>query len=117
MKAFILAAGRGERLIPLTDKTPKPLIKVGSHSLIEHHLHNLQNAGISDVVINISWLGDQIRKTLGDGSRYQLNISYSDEGMRLLRQLAALSKPFPYWVTVLFSLSMLISGRTTTFRI
>ncbi len=80
MKAMILAAGRGERLRPHTDITPKPLIQVGKHRLIEYHLLNLARAGISDVVINISWLADQIRETLGDGSNYSLNIIYSDEG-------------------------------------
>jgi MurNAc alpha-1-phosphate uridylyltransferase len=80
MKAMILAAGRGERLRPHTDITPKPLIQVGKHRLIEYHLLNLARAGIKDVVINISWLADQIRETLGDGSNYSLNIIYSDEG-------------------------------------
>jgi MurNAc alpha-1-phosphate uridylyltransferase len=80
MKAMILAAGRGERLRPHTDITPKPLIQVGKHRLIEYHLLNLARAGIRDVVINISWLADQIRETLGDGSNYSLNIIYSDEG-------------------------------------
>jgi len=80
MKAMILAAGRGERLRPHTDITPKPLIQVGQHRLIEYHLLNLARAGIKDVVINISWLADQIRNALGDGSSYSLNIIYSDEG-------------------------------------
>lgn len=84
MKAFILAAGRGERLKPLTDTTPKPLIKVGQHRLIEYHLYNLAAAGIEDVIINISWLGKQIQETLGDGEKYKLNISYSDEGEEVL---------------------------------
>ncbi|MGB5643766.1 MAG: sugar phosphate nucleotidyltransferase, partial [Gammaproteobacteria bacterium] len=80
MKAMILAAGRGERLRPHTDITPKPLIQVGQHRLIEYHLLNIANAGIRDVVVNISWHADQIRDTLGDGSRYAVNIVYSDEG-------------------------------------
>ena len=62
MKAFLLAAGRGERLRPLTDTTPKPLLQVGPHKLIEYHLYNLAAAGIKQVVINTSWLGDQIQQ-------------------------------------------------------
>lgn len=95
MKAMILAAGRGERLKPLTDKTPKPLLKVGDRSLIEYHLINLKHAGISDVVINISWLGELIKKTLGDGSEYNLNISYSDEGNSALETAGGIIKALP----------------------
>jgi MurNAc alpha-1-phosphate uridylyltransferase len=79
MKAFILAAGRGERLRPLTDTTPKPLLKVGGQSLIEYHLHGLAKAGFHDVVINIAWLGEQIQAALGTGERYDLRITYSHE--------------------------------------
>ena len=80
MKSMILAAGRGERLRPHTDITPKPLIQVGEHRLIEYHLINLANAGITDIIINTSWLADQIKATLGDGSRYSVKIVYSFEG-------------------------------------
>lgn len=79
MKAMILAAGRGERLRPLTDTTPKPLLKVGEYSLIEHHLMALKKAGIEDVVVNLAWLGDQIESQLGDGSQYGVDIHYSYE--------------------------------------
>jgi len=79
MKAMILAAGRGERLRPLTDTTPKPLMQVGAHSLIEYHLLALKKAGIEDIVINLAWLGDQIESRLGDGSHYGVNIRYSYE--------------------------------------
>lgn len=79
MYAMILAAGRGERLRPLTDSIPKPLLKAGPRLLIEHHLHALSAAGFSDVVINLGHLGQQIIDYLGDGSRYQLSIHYSDE--------------------------------------
>jgi MurNAc alpha-1-phosphate uridylyltransferase len=79
MKAFILAAGRGERLRPLTDSTPKPLLKVGGQSLIEYHPHGLAKAGFHDVVINIAWLGEQIQAALGTGERYDLRITYSHE--------------------------------------
>ncbi len=79
MRAMILAAGRGERLRPLTDATPKPLLKVEGQPLIVHHLHSLVKAGISEVVINLWHLGEQIKATLGDGQRYGLNIQYSIE--------------------------------------
>jgi len=83
MKAIILAAGRGERLRPLTDSVPKPLIKAGEKSLIEYHLENLANAGFKDIVINTAWLAETIHQQLGDGSHYGLNIKYSDEGEAL----------------------------------
>jgi len=79
MKAMILAAGRGERLRPLTDNTPKPLIQAGRHRLIEYHLMNLKNAGFKDIVINVAWLGQKIIERLGDGSRYGVQIQYSNE--------------------------------------
>ena len=79
MKAMILAAGRGERMRPLTDRTPKPLLKVGGKCLIEYHLDNIRQAGIREVVINHAWLGEQIEAALGDGGRYGLTIHYSRE--------------------------------------
>jgi len=79
MRAMILAAGRGERLRPVTDTTPKPLLEVGGHSLIEHHLIKLARAGFREVVINLAHLGEMIRDTLGDGSNWDLNIHYSQE--------------------------------------
>jgi len=83
MKAMILAAGRGERMRPLTDTTPKPLLKVNQHRLIEHHIFNLKTAGITELVINTAWLADQIHQHLGDGSNYGVSIQYSDEGEAL----------------------------------
>lgn len=79
MDAFILAAGRGERLRPLTDARPKPLLEVGGRPLIEHHLHALRRAGFGRVIINLAWLGGQIRDALGDGTRFGLAIVYSEE--------------------------------------
>lgn len=76
---MLLAAGHGSRLRPLTDTTPKPLLKVGALSLIEHHLTRLQTMGFQHVVINIAHLAKQITQTLGDGKNYGLNIEYSDE--------------------------------------
>jgi len=80
MKAMILAAGKGERLRPLTLHTPKPLVRAGGVPLIEYHLRALKAAGFTDVVINHAWLGQQIEDYLGDGQRLGLNIAYSPEG-------------------------------------
>lgn len=76
---MILAAGRGERMRPLTDNLPKPLLKVAGKMLIEYHLEKLKSAQITEVVINHAWLGEKIEQALGDGSRYGLNITYSAE--------------------------------------
>jgi MurNAc alpha-1-phosphate uridylyltransferase len=80
MRAMLLAAGRGERMRPITDSTPKPLVRVGGRPLIAWHLAALARAGIREVVINLSWLGAQVRATLGDGRDYGVAITYSDEG-------------------------------------
>jgi N-acetyl-alpha-D-muramate 1-phosphate uridylyltransferase len=80
MKAILLAAGRGERLRPLTDTRPKPLIEVGGRPLIAWHLAALARAGIREVVINLSWLGAQLRAALGDGAAFGVRIHYSEEG-------------------------------------
>jgi len=77
---MILAAGRGERLRPLTDHTPKPLLPVRGKPLVEWHLESLARIGVREVVINLSWLGDRIRAALGDGARWSLRIHYSEEG-------------------------------------
>jgi MurNAc alpha-1-phosphate uridylyltransferase len=79
MKAMILAAGRGERMRPLTDHIPKPLLKVGGKSLIVWHLERLAKAGFKQVVINHAHLGAQIEHALGDGSQWGLHIQYSPE--------------------------------------
>ncbi|NDY96562.1 nucleotidyltransferase family protein [Wenzhouxiangella sp. C33] len=76
---MILAAGRGERLRPLTDRTPKPLIEVGGKPLIAHHLERLAGAGFDQVVVNLAWLGEQIEQALGDGSSFGVDIAYSRE--------------------------------------
>lgn len=80
MKAMILAAGKGERMRPLTLHTPKPLVRAGGVPLIEYHLNALREAGFHDLVINHAWLGQQIEDWLGDGQRFGLNIRYSPEG-------------------------------------
>jgi MurNAc alpha-1-phosphate uridylyltransferase len=79
-KALILAAGRGERMRPLTDHTPKPLLRVRGKPLIEWHLDALARAGVREVVVNTAWLEDQFPAALGDGSRWGLTIRYSMEG-------------------------------------
>jgi MurNAc alpha-1-phosphate uridylyltransferase len=76
---MLLAAGRGERMRPLTLERPKPLLAVGGHALIDWHLQRLAAAGIGDVVVNVSWLGAQIEAHCGDGAAYGLNIRYSRE--------------------------------------
>ncbi len=83
-RAMIFAAGRGERMRPLTDSTPKPLLEVGGKRLIEWHLEKLARIGIRDVVINTSHLAEQFPPTLGDGSRWNLHITYSHEGPQAL---------------------------------
>ncbi|MBS0378066.1 MAG: nucleotidyltransferase family protein [Proteobacteria bacterium] len=104
MKAMVLAAGRGERLRPLTDRIPKPLVEVRGEPLIVRHLRALRRAGITQVVVNLSWLGEKLRAALGDGAAFGLSITYSEEGPVPLetgggirRALAALT-PGPFLV-------------------
>src|SRR5690554_7976501 len=77
---MILAAGKGERMRPLTLTTPKPLLVAGGKPLIVHHLEHLRDAGFRDVVINHAWLGEQIEQQLGNGKPFGLSIRYSAEG-------------------------------------
>ena len=81
--AMILAAGRGERMRPLTDSVPKPLLKVQGKPLIEYHLEALKRSGYERVVINHAWLGQQIERVLGTGERFGLEILYSAESQAL----------------------------------
>jgi N-acetyl-alpha-D-muramate 1-phosphate uridylyltransferase len=92
---MILAAGRGERMRPLTDHTPKPLLKLNGERLIEYHLHALAAAGVTEVVINHSWLGEQFPIKLGDGSRYELKISYSAEPQQPLETAGGIVQALP----------------------
>ena len=80
MKALIFAAGLGERMRPLTNATPKPLLEAGGKPLIAWHLERLAAAGVRDVVVNVSWLADRFPQVLGDGTRWGLRIAYSHEG-------------------------------------
>lgn len=92
---MILAAGRGERMRPLTDTTPKPLLQVGGKPLIEYHLDALARGGVREVVINLSWKGAQLRQALGDGSRFGLTLHYSDEGEVALETGGGIVKALP----------------------
>ncbi|MGD8566618.1 MAG: nucleotidyltransferase family protein [Gammaproteobacteria bacterium] len=83
MKAMILAAGRGERLRPITDNIPKPLVKVRGKALLQYHIEALVAAGFKELVINHAWHGEQIEQAMGDGSRFGANIQYSPEGKAL----------------------------------
>ena len=82
-RAMILAAGRGERMKPLTDHTPKPLLAVGGKPLIVWHIEALARAGVRELVINHAWLGDKLEAALGDGSRFGVSIAWSREGEAL----------------------------------
>ena len=101
MKAMILAAGLGKRLRPLTETIPKPLLKVGGKPLIQYHIERLASAGVRELVINTSWLGDQIEEFLGCGSQFGVDIAWSREdepletGGGIRRALSLLgSEPF-----------------------
>lgn len=95
MRAMLLAAGRGERMRPLTDSIPKALVEVHGESLLERHLHKLAAAGISTVVINLGWLGDQIVARVGTGKRYGLEVIYSDEGDAVLETGGGIHNALP----------------------
>lgn len=95
MKAMILAAGRGERMRPLTDHTPKPLLPVGGKPLIAWHLERLAAAGFRDIVINHAHLGEQIEAALGEGTRFGLNIAYSPEPPGALETAGGIANALP----------------------
>lgn len=92
---MILAAGRGERMRPLTDHTPKPLLKAGGRCLIGYHLNALARAGFTDIVVNHAHLGGQIEQMLGDGSGYQVRIAYSPEGDKALETGGGIFRALP----------------------
>ena len=92
---MVLAAGRGDRMRPLTDAEPKPLLRVGGKRLIEYHLERLAGSGFRDVVINTAWLGDQIESALGSGVRYGLAITYSHERPEALETGGGIFKALP----------------------
>jgi MurNAc alpha-1-phosphate uridylyltransferase len=93
---MILAAGRGERMRPLTDHTPKPLLRVRGQPLIERHVVRLVEAGLNTIVINLAWLGPQISDYLGDGARYGAAITYSREAPRALDTGGGIFRALPH---------------------
>lgn len=93
---MILAAGRGERLRPLTEKVPKALVEVLGRSLLERHLDSLRSAGIETVVINLGWLGEQIAERVGSGHAYGLNVIYSPEGDDILETGGGIHRALPF---------------------
>ena len=95
MNAMILAAGRGERLRPLTDDIPKALVEIRGQSLLERHLANIRDAGIETVVINLGWLGAEIVSRVGSGTRYGLQVVYSQEGDNVLETGGGIHKALP----------------------
>jgi len=94
--AMILAAGRGERLRPITDTTPKPLLRVRGQPLIERHVMGLARAGVERIVINLAWLGSRISEYLGDGARYGVAILYSEEQPRALETAGGIFRALPH---------------------
>jgi MurNAc alpha-1-phosphate uridylyltransferase len=108
---MILAAGRGERMRPLTDHTPKPLLVVRGKPLIQWHLEALARAGITEVVINLAWLGARIRAALGEGRQFGLDIVYSDEGSRALETGGGIFHALPLLGSQPF---LLVNGDTFT---
>ena len=95
MRAMVLAAGRGERLRPLTDEVPKSLVEVRGESLLERHLASIHAAGVRTVVINLGWLGDKIVERVGSGERYGLDVLYSQEGDNILETGGGIHKALP----------------------
>lgn len=79
MKAMILAAGRGKRMMPLTEHLPKPMLEVNGKPLIQYHIERLKRAGITDIIINLAWQGDKIKAYFGDGTPWGVAIEYSQE--------------------------------------
>lgn len=95
MKAMILAAGRGERLRPITDDIPKPLVEVRGQTLLERHLAHVRDAGITRVVINLGWLGHRIVERIGAGEAWGLEVTYSDETGNVLETGGGIHKALP----------------------
>jgi len=93
--AMILAAGRGERLRPVTDATPKALVEVRGQSLLERHLDAVKAAGVDNVVINLGWLGEQVADRVGTGARYGLSVAYSPEGEDILETGGGIHRALP----------------------
>ncbi len=95
MNAMILAAGRGNRLRPITDTLPKALVEVRGKSLLERHLDTLKSVGVENVVINLDWLGEMIVERVGSGERFGLHVKYSDESGNVLETGGGIQKALP----------------------
>ena len=93
--AMILAAGRGERMRPLTESTPKALLEVAGRSLLEHRLEALRDAGIDNVVVNLGWHGEQIAERIGSGAAWGLTVVYSPEGDNILETGGGIHRALP----------------------
>jgi len=111
MKAMVLAAGRGERLRPLTDHTPKPMLVVRGQPLIHWHLAALARAGVREVVINLSWLGESIRAGVGNGERFGLTVHYSQEPPGALEAGGGIHQALPWLGAAPF---LVVNGDTFT---
>jgi len=94
-RAMIFAAGRGERMRPLSDSTPKPLLRVGEKMLIEHHIEKLAAIGVEEIVVNTSHLAEQFPAALGDGSRWGVSVRYSYEGEKPLETGGGIKHALP----------------------
>ena len=97
MRAMILAAGRGDRLRPLTDTVPKPLVEVGGTPLIVWHLSKLKACGVTEIIVNSAWLSSKIQIFLGDGSRFGLKIAHSVEGEQGLETAGGIIRALPFF--------------------
>ncbi|MCQ8878168.1 nucleotidyltransferase family protein [Pseudoalteromonas shioyasakiensis] len=95
MKAIILAAGRGKRMMPLTASMPKPMLKILAKPLIEYHIERLKTAGITDIVINLAWQGDKITEYFADGQSFGVNIQYSQEPEHGLETAGGIVRALP----------------------
>lgn len=113
MRALILAAGRGERMRPLTDHTPKPLLVVHGKPLIVWHIEALARDGVREIVVNTAWLEDRIVEALGDGSRYGVSIRYSLEGRDhggALETAGGIAKALPLLTSAVADCFWVVSG-------
>lgn len=97
MKAMILAAGRGERLRPITDTCPKPLVKVGGEELLVWHIEKLKQVGITDILINSAYLSEKIVDFIGDGSKFGVKVTHSVEGASGLETAGGIIKALPFF--------------------
>ncbi len=95
MMAMVLAAGRGERMRPLTENCPKALVEVGGRSLLEHRLAALKDAGLDNIVVNLGWHGEQIAERIGSGAKWGLTVAYSPEGDNILETGGGIHRALP----------------------